>query len=55
MSLVPDFQATAMDTIAASTKTARLAFASQKTKPIEWRLVQLRKLYWSYAKMRPFT
>ena len=47
MGLIPEFQATPVESIAPLAKTARLAFASQKTKPLEWRQTQLRKLYWS--------
>jgi len=47
MTLVPAFKATAVEEIAPLAKTARLAFASQKTKSLEWRRTQLRKLYWS--------
>lgn len=27
----------------------RTTFATQKTKPLEYRLLQLRKLYWAYV------
>ncbi|KAI0383206.1 aldehyde dehydrogenase [Hypomontagnella monticulosa] len=43
---IPAFEATPIDTIAKVAATARESFRSQKTKDVEWRLVQLRKLYW---------
>ncbi|KAI1389895.1 aldehyde dehydrogenase [Hypoxylon trugodes] len=43
---VPAFEATPIDTIPEIVATARASFQSQKTKDVEWRLVQLRKLYW---------
>ncbi|KAI4862031.1 aldehyde dehydrogenase [Hypoxylon rubiginosum] len=43
---IPAFEATPLDDIAQIAATARSSFQSQKTKDVEWRLVQLRKLYW---------
>ncbi|KAI2606272.1 aldehyde dehydrogenase [Hypoxylon fragiforme] len=43
---IPPFEATSIDDIAKIAATARESFRSQKTKDVEWRLVQLRKLYW---------
>lgn len=43
------FQATAIDTISPTSQKVRSAFQSQRTKPIEWRLRQLRLLYWAVA------
>lgn len=43
---IPAFKDTAVSAIPDLAKEKRLAFASQKTKPLEWRLKQLRKLYW---------
>ncbi|KAI1764154.1 aldehyde dehydrogenase [Hypoxylon sp. FL1150] len=43
---IPTFEATPLDDIARIAATARSSFQSQKTKDVEWRLVQLRKLYW---------
>lgn len=40
---------TPIDFIPKIASSLRITFASQKTKPIEWRLVQLRKLYWAYV------
>lgn len=46
MAAIPELQYTSVDAIPAIAKEVRLSFASQKTKPLEWRLTQLRKLYW---------
>ena len=46
MAAIPQLQYTPTNAIPAIAKEVRLSFASQKTKPLEWRLVQLRKLYW---------
>ncbi|KAI5861269.1 aldehyde dehydrogenase [Durotheca rogersii] len=43
------FEATPLDAIPKIVATARDSFQSQKTKDVEWRLVQLRKLYWGIA------
>ncbi|KAI1104745.1 aldehyde dehydrogenase [Jackrogersella minutella] len=43
---IPAFEATPIDTISNIAATARESYQSHKTKDIEWRLVQLRKLYW---------
>ncbi|KAI0472903.1 aldehyde dehydrogenase [Xylariaceae sp. FL0804] len=43
---LPPFEAVQMDEISKIAATARASFASQKTKDVEWRLVQLRKLWW---------
>lgn len=43
---IPPFKATSVESIPKIAKEKRLAFASQKTRPLEWRLRQLRKLYW---------
>ena len=51
--LVPEFVATPADQIASIVKEKRLAYNTQITKPLEWRLKQLRKLYWRCAS-RPF-
>ena len=48
-SSIPPYSSSPLDSIAPTCKTVRLTFASQKTKPIPWRLVQLRKLYWAYV------
>jgi beta-apo-4'-carotenal oxygenase len=44
---IPAYEATAVDAIPAIARTVRQTFRTNKTKDIEWRLVQLRKLYWS--------
>lgn len=43
---IPPFEATPADSIAKIAATARASYQSQKTKDVEWRLVQLRKLFW---------
>ncbi|KAI1425035.1 Aldehyde/histidinol dehydrogenase [Xylaria sp. FL1777] len=47
------FETTPLDDIARYAAEARAAYASQKTKDIEWRLVQLRKLYWGITDYTP--
>lgn len=42
---------TSSDDIPKIAGSLRNTFASQQTKPIQWRLVQLRKLYWAYVKL----
>jgi beta-apo-4'-carotenal oxygenase len=49
MAKLPEFKATAVDAIPALCKEVRTSFLSHKTRPIEWRLKQLRKLYWGYG------
>lgn len=44
-----DLQLTSSDAIPAIAKAARLAFLSQKTRSLDFRLTQLRKLYWRSA------
>ncbi|CAJ2502676.1 Uu.00g100700.m01.CDS01 [Anthostomella pinea] len=43
---IPAFEATPLDSIPKIAASARSSYASQKTKDVEWRLVQLRKLWW---------
>ncbi|KAI1380743.1 Aldehyde/histidinol dehydrogenase [Hypoxylon crocopeplum] len=43
---IPAFEATPIDSISKIVATARQSYQSQKTKDVEWRLIQLRKLYW---------
>ncbi|KAI8625699.1 aldehyde dehydrogenase [Xylariaceae sp. FL1651] len=50
---VPAFETTPLDEIASHAASARAAYASQKTKDVEWRLVQLRKLYWGITDYTP--
>lgn len=47
MSLVPDFVHSPADSIPHTASKIRATFATHKTKPIQWRLTQLRKLYWA--------
>lgn len=47
MSMIPPFEHTPLDTIAAKVNEVRNSFLSHKTRPIEWRIQQLRKLYWA--------
>lgn len=44
---VPEYVATPVEEIPAIARTVRQTFRTHKTKDLEWRLVQLRKLYWS--------
>lgn len=44
-----DYETTAIESIPIKVNELRATFHSQKTKPVEFRLVQLRKLYWSYV------
>ncbi|KAI3326269.1 aldehyde dehydrogenase [Xylariaceae sp. AK1471] len=50
---VPAFEATPLDEISQYAASTRAAYASQKTKDVEWRLVQLRKLYWGITDFTP--
>lgn len=43
---LPAFVDTPVDTIPEIVEEVRSTFFSQKTKPVEFRLKQLRKLYW---------
>ncbi|RDW91239.1 hypothetical protein BP5796_02404 [Coleophoma crateriformis] len=43
---IAEFTSTSIDTIAPTVARLQATFASQKTKPIEYRLQQLRQLYW---------
>lgn len=43
----PEFQATALEAIPRLASSARGQFRTHKTKKLEWRKVQLRKLYWA--------
>lgn len=42
-----DLEFTSPEAIATSIATTRKAFAEHKTRDVEFRLVQLRKLYWA--------
>ncbi|KXX75357.1 Beta-apo-4'-carotenal oxygenase [Madurella mycetomatis] len=50
---IPDFQATAVDAIPSIASTARGVFRTHKTKNVQWRQVQLRKLYWALEDFKP--
>lgn len=50
---MPSFEATPLDEITQYAANVRAAFESQKTKDVEWRLVQLRKLYWGITDYTP--
>ncbi|KAH8902659.1 aldehyde dehydrogenase [Coniochaeta sp. PMI_546] len=51
--MIPEYQATALEAIPAIAKKARETFSTNKTKDLEWRLVQLRKLYWAITDLTP--
>lgn len=44
-----NLQFSSLDTISASISTTRKSFLGHKTRDVEFRLVQLRKLYWAYV------
>ncbi|KAF2249892.1 aldehyde dehydrogenase [Trematosphaeria pertusa] len=46
MAELPPFEHTPLDDIASIASRIRTSFLSHKTRPLEFRLVQLRKLYW---------
>lgn len=50
---IPPFTATAVDTIPDTCSTVRAAFRTLKTKDLEYRKVQLRKLYWAIKDHSP--
>ncbi|KAI0015654.1 aldehyde dehydrogenase [Xylariomycetidae sp. FL0641] len=50
---IPAFEHTPLDKIPQLAATARQSFKSQKTKDVEWRLVQLRKLWWGLTDYTP--
>jgi beta-apo-4'-carotenal oxygenase len=45
----PNLQYSSLDAISASISTSRKSFLEHKTRDVEFRLVQLRKLYWAYV------
>ncbi|KAB5554853.1 Aldehyde/histidinol dehydrogenase [Coniochaeta sp. 2T2.1] len=51
--MIPEYQATAPDAIPTIAKQVRDTFSTHKTKDVEWRLVQLRKLYWAVVDLTP--
>ncbi|KAI0009820.1 aldehyde dehydrogenase [Xylariaceae sp. FL0662B] len=46
---IPTYETTPIDSIPKIAATARESYRSYKTKDVEWRLVQLRKLYWAFS------
>jgi len=48
-SIIPAFETTPLESIADTCKSVRSVFRTHKTKKLEWRKVQLRKLYWGVA------
>jgi len=50
---IPAFEATPLEDVARFAASTRAAFESQKTKDVEWRLVQLRKLWWGITDYTP--
>ncbi|KXG45565.1 Aldehyde dehydrogenase NAD(P)-dependent [Penicillium griseofulvum] len=44
---IPDLQSTSLETIPSRISTTRKSFLEHKTRNIEFRLIQLRKLYWA--------
>ena len=51
--LIPELKYTPLENIASLAHELRSTFNTQKTKPIEFRLVQLRKLYWGLVDNEP--
>lgn len=47
MSQLPAFEHTPLETIESKVNEIRSSFLSHKTRPLEWRIQQLRKLYWA--------
>lgn len=48
-----EFENTPIEALPKIASTVRLAYASQKTRPIAWRIQQLRKLYWGLVDLTP--
>jgi beta-apo-4'-carotenal oxygenase len=53
MASIPEFVATPLEDIPGIAKRVRDKFRTHQTKDIEWRLVQLRKLYWALTDLAP--
>jgi len=51
--VIPEYQTTPKESIPAIAKKVRDTFSTHKTKNVEWRLVQLRKLYWAITDLEP--
>ena len=43
---IAPFEATAVDSILSTVNLCKTTYRTQKTKPLAYRLIQLRKLYW---------
>lgn len=57
---IPELQYSPIDDIQSRISDLRKSFAEHKTRDVEFRLVQLRKLYWAYVSLslfqsRPFS
>jgi beta-apo-4'-carotenal oxygenase len=52
-STIPPFQTTSMEEITPIVQRTKAAFRSQKTRPVAWRIQQLRKLYWAVVDNTP--
>lgn len=48
-SSIPDLTFTAIDDVVSVVQRVRQTFHTHKTRPLDFRLVQLRKLYWAYV------
>lgn len=46
MSALPAFEHTPLDSIAPTVARVRASFLSHQTRPLDYRILQLRKLYW---------
>jgi beta-apo-4'-carotenal oxygenase len=46
MVVLPPFEHTPIESIAGTVNTVRASFLTHKTRALDFRLVQLRKLYW---------
>lgn len=53
ISTIPTFEATPLDVIASSVSTLRSTYNSSRTKDTQYRLQQLRKLYWGLVDYTP--
>lgn len=51
MSKLPELQHTPIESIPSTVNFLRTTFNTQKTRNVEFRLKQLRKLYWGYARL----
>jgi len=53
MAKLPEFKHTDVEAIPALCKEVRTSFLAHKTRSLEWRLTQLRKLYWGFVIFNP--